>query len=121
MIRVYLSGGPGRSRSWGIGGKKSEIEDMLLDMNSHIEFVRSGQSDWIVIPDGVDTASETALKTGGMVVHLSEFVKMMKKKTKKKNTASRTKTTFCATKKSRQKTSRKGNTTNSKKKSTRKS
>ncbi len=63
-MRVYLSGGSDRQR-WGKAGTKADVMEEFARICDGLEFVRSGQADYIVIPDDVDDASATALKTGG--------------------------------------------------------
>lgn len=78
-MRVYVSGGPNRSRNWGTSGSKAEVMDIMKSINPSITFVRSGTSDYIVIPDDETEPSDTALKTQGKVMKLSKFVSMLKR------------------------------------------
>ncbi len=91
-LRVYLSGGPNRSQRWSDDIKtKAEASKALRALKKGIVIVKSGSSDYIVIPDTVEWASDSAMKTGGRVENFSQFIAMMKRRTSKKK-ASRKKT-----------------------------
>jgi len=78
-MRVYLSGGPDRSRHWGIASRKADVKKLLHILDSSLQFVHGGQADYIVIPDDLSTPSDTAEKTGGKVMKLSAFVRKLKR------------------------------------------
>ena len=50
-MRVYLSGGPNRTQQWGSLHTKKEMQAKIREINPRVEFVKSGQSDFIVVPD----------------------------------------------------------------------
>lgn len=78
-MRVYLSGGPDKTQKWGLADTKAHVSELLLILDPDLDFVHSGKSKYIVIPDWLEEASDTALKTGGEVVHLSEFIRILKR------------------------------------------
>lgn len=77
--RVYLSGGAERTTHWGLAHKKANVAELLLLLDPKIEFVHSGKAKYIVIPDWLDDASDTAKKTGGTVLKVSAYVRKLKK------------------------------------------
>ena len=113
MLRIYISGGPRRQRFQN-GMTQDEIGRELKRLNKHIEVVKSGHTEFIVIDDGTkrcDGPSNTALKTGGKVIEYSKFKNWLMKHT--------TNTTRKSTKKATRKSTKKA-TRKSTKKSTRK-
>ena len=123
-ITVRLSGTPaGLRNAWGLAGTKAELMTHLKKINKDVELVTSGRSDYIVIPDGETTPSDSALKSKGDVMQLSKFVAMIKRKSGGNASSSRKgsrKTTAASKKGSSKKGSRKtsGKKTASRKKST---
>ena len=118
MLRIYISGGPRRQRFQN-GMTQDEIGRELKRLNKHIEVVKSGHTEFIVIDDGTkrcDGPSNTALKTGGKVIEYSKFKNWLMKHT----TNTTRKSTKKATKKVTRKSTKKA-TRNSTKKATRKS
>jgi hypothetical protein len=85
-MRVYLSGGPDRTKNWGLANTKAEAKKLIRQTATGIQFVTSGQSDYIVIPDSISTASMTAMKTGGEVKKLSAFMRMLRSQEQRKST-----------------------------------
>jgi len=117
-LRVYLSGGPAHNRDWGGGLTQKQVKTELRQRAGpgKITFVR-GKSDYIVVADNV-TPSDSALKSGGTVMTLSEFRNFLggKKTTTRKRKTTRRKKTTTRKKKT---TTRRKKTTRKKKTSTR--
>ena len=85
-LRVYISGGPNRKR-FSSGLTQTEEAKKLHAQFPQVDFVKSGQTDFVVIDDeNGDGPSESALKTlkeGGKVMKYTAFVKMMRRKSRK--------------------------------------
>ena len=74
-MRVRLSGGPNRQRFLGFDNK-DEVKRFIRDsVTKRISFVKSGEADYIIVPNDVSSASKTASSGGGQVLGLSEFIR----------------------------------------------
>lgn len=79
VIRVRLSGGANRARFEGFQSKE-EVEDFLTSRFSQLEISKSGKFDFIVTPNSVEEASNSAKRGETEVTKtycLDEFVEMM--------------------------------------------
>lgn len=89
-MRVYLSGGPDRSRSWGgLANTKAEAKKLIRQTAPGVNFVTSGKSDYIVMPDSVSSPSMTALKTACQntkIMGLTPFMRILRSQQQRKST-----------------------------------
>jgi len=76
-MRVYLSKGNARVPNWGVFETKLKLRNALRNLDKNIEFVQTGKSDYIVIPDNAYVPSADALATGGSVMKATRFVAML--------------------------------------------
>jgi len=76
-MRVYLSKGNARVPNWGIFETKPKLRNALRNLDKNIEFVQTGKSDYIIIPDNAYVPSADALATGGSVMKATRFVAML--------------------------------------------
>ncbi len=95
---VKLSGGTEKARKWQFQGEsvsQKQLIEGLLELNSNLEFIKSGRAkaDYIVYPDDIDGPSDSALlakkPTGTKVLTISKFVAHLKRKNNKKPAASK--------------------------------
>jgi hypothetical protein len=78
-----MSGGEKGSNTrpdWVPFSSKKVAMEHLQTVDPNLVFVRSGQSDVILLPEDVKQASATALKTKGTVMKMSQFIEMLHKR-----------------------------------------
>lgn len=130
---VKLSGGEEKTRNWGsYDGKeiktKKMAEKLIRQHQTGVKFVDRGPADFVVIPDHVNDASDSAKRTGGRVVHLGWFLRQamlskgedlgMPVTSRKKHTLKKTRSTRKKVSTKKKKTSVRKKKTGTKKKKT---
>ena len=81
-MRVYISGGPGKNQDYGLVKTKAEVKKLIRETGKSVQFVKSGTAEYIIVGDNCCAQpSKTAMKTGGQVIHLSAFIRMLRQKT----------------------------------------